>query len=507
MANAPSSSAKPAFGRETTDRVEPITFLPLAPEVSEDVRSARAAHEAAGVVCPSGKVLMRRVAVWLGCAAVVVAVGSTPVAFAASPDPDRKQAGTTTRTVADDDHIKQQVDAQREAQDLDTIQESHWPTDKRSLTVMDTDPGQGYADIWKNVIAQWNSSNSGIVLTYAQGSAPCDYNGATIAVCYVNNLPPGVAGRAWNSWGGDRHTIGGYIEMGIGITDPVGRLNTACHELGHELGLGHPADGSAGPCDGKGNVREDEKQQLREIYGHNDGGPPPPPPPPPAAACADGTDNDGDGKTDHPADPGCDSATDTDETDAPAPPPPPPPPPAAACADGTDNDGDGKTDHPADPGCGSATDTDEADPVARPTPACKDGIDNDKDGKTDFPDDPGCKGPFDSSEFGPVSCDDGKDNDEDGKTDFPADPGCDSLTDNVEKDRAPDLAQCEDGLDNDGDGQSDFPADPGCEDATDADETDPTTVTPTDPWEDCALGVFPLICLLPGGGLFGGLFG
>jgi hypothetical protein len=75
-------------------------------------------------------------------------------------------------------------------------------------------------------------------------------------------------------------------------------------------------------------------------------GPPPPP------ACSDGTDNDADGKIDYPADPGCTSATDTDETD-------PPPPPA--CSDGTDNDADGKVDYPADPGCTGPADTDEAD--------------------------------------------------------------------------------------------------------------------------------------------------
>jgi hypothetical protein len=39
-------------------------------------------------------------------------------------------------------------------------------------------------------------------------------------------------------------------------------------------------------------------------------------------ACSDKIDNDGDGKIDSPADPGCTSATDTDETDPPPPPPP-----------------------------------------------------------------------------------------------------------------------------------------------------------------------------------------
>jgi hypothetical protein len=45
-----------------------------------------------------------------------------------------------------------------------------------------------------------------------------------------------------------------------------------------------------------------------------------------------------------------------------------PPPPAAQCADGVDNDGNGLTDYPTDPGCTSATDNVEADPCADPEP-------------------------------------------------------------------------------------------------------------------------------------------
>jgi hypothetical protein len=41
----------------------------------------------------------------------------------------------------------------------------------------------------------------------------------------------------------------------------------------------------------------------------------------PSKACSDGVDNDGDGKVDYPADPGCTSGNDTDETNAAAPPP------------------------------------------------------------------------------------------------------------------------------------------------------------------------------------------
>ncbi|SEP85683.1 Outer membrane protein OmpA [Solimonas aquatica] len=55
---------------------------------------------------------------------------------------------------------------------------------------------------------------------------------------------------------------------------------------------------------------------------------------------------------------------------APPPPPPaapvavvaPPPPPPPACSDEKDNDGDGQVDYPADKGCTSAQDNDETDP-------------------------------------------------------------------------------------------------------------------------------------------------
>ena len=54
-------------------------------------------------------------------------------------------------------------------------------------------------------------------------------------------------------------------------------------------------------------------------------------------------------------------------TPPPAPPPPPspppPPPPAPACSNGRDDDGDGRVDYPADPGCASPSDTSEIDPT------------------------------------------------------------------------------------------------------------------------------------------------
>src|SRR4030042_2883351 len=50
------------------------------------------------------------------------------------------------------------------------------------------------------------------------------------------------------------------------------------------------------------------------------------------------------------------------------------------CADGLDNDKDGLTDYPKDPGCSSLSDEDEYNTPLRKT-ICSDGKDNDGDGK------------------------------------------------------------------------------------------------------------------------------
>lgn len=207
----------------------------------------------------------------------------------------------------------------------------------------------------------------------------------------------------------------------------------------------------------------------------------------PPAACADGLDNDGDGQTDFPADPGCASAGDTSETE--------PLPPPAICADGLDNDGDGLTDFPADPGCASATDADEYNapppPPSTSLPAqitissdwgsgyCANGsVTNNTGGavewKTSFAIEgvigniwnavhsqtgdqvnaagadwnkvlaSGAQADFGFCASRPApkpACGDGKDNDNDGKIDFPADPGCASADDADEADPAPGAIQ------------------------------------------------------------------
>lgn len=61
-------------------------------------------------------------------------------------------------------------------------------------------------------------------------------------------------------------------------------------------------------------VWDDKVALLSQLM---DGEVPPPTPPPPVAECSDGIDNDSDGLTDYPDDPGCSSANDNDEFNAP----------------------------------------------------------------------------------------------------------------------------------------------------------------------------------------------
>lgn len=108
--------------------------------------------------------------------------------------------------------------------------------------------------------------------------------------------------------------------------------------------------------------------------------------------CADGLDNDGDGRVDQQdaqcfGPRGAESPVGLGRVEV------------DACANGLDDDGDGLTDRD-DPECVFASGLDEAAaPVAdAPVFACADAIDNDDDGAVDYPNDPACYGPVGRTE-------------------------------------------------------------------------------------------------------------
>lgn len=94
------------------------------------------------------------------------------------------------------------------------------------------------------------------------------------------------------------------------------------------------------------------------------------------------------------------------------------PAPPPQCANGIDDDGDGKTDWSATLGAGDDGCRSQSDPTERPD--CQDTIDNDGDGQIDS-NDAGCHIAQQSTEK--PQCQDGVDNDGDTKIDYSATPG------------------------------------------------------------------------------------
>ncbi|MEZ4467563.1 MAG: hypothetical protein R3F43_24750, partial [bacterium] len=134
------------------------------------------------------------------------------------------------------------------------------------------------------------------------------------------------------------------------------------------------------------------------------------------------------------------------------------------CSNGIDDDDDGRTDFPLDPGCQYAADPDETSPAF--PPQCANGRDDDQDGRADFPDDPGCRFAADTLEENqgdiPPRCADGVDNDLDGAIDL-RDLGCLEPEDDDESDDPMPAPLCGNGQDDDADGLADWPDDPGCQ--------------------------------------------
>lgn len=139
------------------------------------------------------------------------------------------------------------------------------------------------------------------------------------------------------------------------------------------------------------------------------------------------------------------------------------------CSNGLDDDGDGATDFPDDPGCTAAQDPSEHAPGL----PCDDGADGDHDRVADV-DDPGCTSPSDPSEHEEgLACDDEVDNDGDGRADL-ADAGCDGPDDESERIAG---RVCDDDVDADGDGAAAYPDDPGCSSVADDWESRDFTTT------------------------------
>jgi len=155
--------------------------------------------------------------------------------------------------------------------------------------------------------------------------------------------------------------------------------------------------------------------------------------------------------------------------------------PQSQCADGADNDGDGKTDFPTDPDCTNAQDNVEA-----ALPVTLDLKVNGQDGTIAVAKNTVVNLSWTSTNA--TSCDTGSSVAPWGPATPKATSGSESFTvtksmtlgiqctevgninRNVQDSIGVVLSQCSDGIDNDGDGKTDFPTDPDCANAEDNDE-------------------------------------
>jgi uncharacterized lipoprotein NlpE involved in copper resistance len=201
--------------------------------------------------------------------------------------------------------------------------------------------------------------------------------------------------------------------------------------------------------------------------------------------CNDGSDNDHDGRTDM-NDPDCASSTDNSEfssclnggCDNSCDDCSPPPPPIYECSDDQDNDHDGHTDYPSDPGCSGPTDKNEYNaPPAGGGSGSGTGTNTNTNTNTNNNSNTNINnitigGGLSGGSSSRSQCDDNRDNDGDGDVDYPEDRGCSSRNDDSEygNDNDNDEPQCDDNRDNDNDGDEDYPEDRGCSSRNDDSE-------------------------------------
>lgn len=155
----------------------------------------------------------------------------------------------------------------------------HWPSSRRSLTVVDRtgDPEWERATRW--AVDQWNQSGTGLRISWAAGQGACRYAGTAVSICPETSDGLGRFGRlhlqgiADQQRGGD-HVSGALVRVCSDCTLSADRRRqVTTHELGHVLGLLHSGRPESVMFASGGSDVPDQldHEELRRAYRHRDG--------------------------------------------------------------------------------------------------------------------------------------------------------------------------------------------------------------------------------------------
>lgn len=145
-----------------------------------------------------------------------------------------------------------------------TASSTHWADHNGGQTWIRVEDKTGWKGALRLALRRWSrSSEIAMRLTDDCSDLP------RCVTVEKSPLPEPNAGLATNAAWDDGHLAWGKVEILPGIDTFRSRVHIFCHEIGHTLGLVHPADGSQGPCRG-GRPTNDDYLALREMLGHVD---------------------------------------------------------------------------------------------------------------------------------------------------------------------------------------------------------------------------------------------